>query len=423
MSPATFGFNSGFSIQTPLVGSVDGGRTPTYNLADPFPVVATPPGTGLGLETFLGRGLSYSNPAFETPYVDQFSVGLQRQLPWNTVLEVAYVGSRSRKLQTRIGGINEPALSFRERCDVTRGGSRAFCDERLPNPFFGVPGFEGTARFTSPTIPRYDLNRPFPQFGGISENERNDGTIWYDSLQVVLNKRMSHGLTLNGTYTYVPRFLEEGTGATTSLTELNRPAFVDDVALIRNRGPYVSHRPHRVTLSGVWDLPFGRGRRFGSGANGFLDRIIGGWELAGMWIYQSGRPWDLPGSLEIVKDPYVPVSTKGGQFIQGVRPCVAQLRDGQYQLLPYSLAAGCTGRLRRPSYRDLTMNLAKTTRITDRVRLQIRVEAFNVLNSPMYDERQYVTDQNSNEFGTINKNTTSQSNFPRFIQLGFKLLF
>ena len=69
------------------------------------------------------------------------------------------------------------------------------------------------------------------------------------------------------------------------------------------------------------------------------------------------------------------------------------------------------------------MNLAKTTRITDRVRLQIRVEAFNVLNSPMYDERQYVTDQNSNEFGTINKNTTSQSNFPRFIQLGFKLLF
>ncbi len=442
MSPATFGFNQGFSIQTPLVSSVDGGRTPTYNLGDPFPVVATPPGADLGLETFLGRGLNYSNPAFETPYVDQFSVGFERQLPWNTVLEVAYVGSRSHKLQTRIGGVNEPPLSFRERCDVTRGGSRVFCDERLPNPFFGVPGFEGTSRFTSPTIPRYDLNRPFPQFGGISENERNDGTIRYDSVQVVLNKRMSHGLTVNGTYTYVPRFLEEGTGATTSLTELNRPAFVDDVARIRNRGPYVSHRPHRVTLSGVWDLPFGRGRRFGSGAGGVLDRIIGGWELAGMWIYQSGRPWDLPGSLEIVKDPYVPVNTRGGQFIQGVRPCVAQLRDGQYQLLPYSVVAGCTepyflvrepfqtrttmfrdGRLRRPSYRDLTMNLAKTTRITDRVRLQVRLEAFNVLNSPMYDERQYVTDQNSNEFGAINKNTTSQSNFPRFIQLGFKLLF
>jgi hypothetical protein len=69
------------------------------------------------------------------------------------------------------------------------------------------------------------------------------------------------------------------------------------------------------------------------------------------------------------------------------------------------------------------MNLAKTTRINDRVRLQVRLEAFNVLNSPMYDERDYQRDQNNPEFGTINKNTVNQSNFPRFIQLGFKLLF
>src|SRR5207247_10871648 len=124
------------------------------------------------------------------------------------------------------------------------------------------------------------------------------------------------------------------TGATTSLTELNRPAFVDDVALIRNRGPYVSYRPHRVTLSGVWDLPFGRGRKFGRGAGGLLDRIIGGWGLAGMWIYQYGRPWDMPGSLEIVKDPYVPVSTTAGQFSQGAQPCVAQPRGWRHRLRP-----------------------------------------------------------------------------------------
>jgi hypothetical protein len=173
-----------------------------------------------------------------------------------------------------------------------------------------------------------------------------------------------------------------------------------------------------------------------------VDRILGGWEMAVMGIYQSGQPWQLPDSLEIVKDPFIPVNVNGGQFITGVRPCVAQLRDGRYQLLPYSVAAGCTqpnflvrepfqtrmtmfrdGRLRRPSFRDLTMNLAKTTRITDRVKLQIRVEAFNLLNSPMYDERDYVRDPNNSEFGTINKNTVNQSNFPRFIQLGFKLLF
>jgi hypothetical protein len=352
------------------------------------------------------------------------------------------VGSRTRDLQARYNGLNEPPLSFRDKCDVTQGGSRSFCDERLPNPFFGVPGFEGTGRFTSPTLSRYDLNRPFPQFGGITVTERNDGKYWYDSIQAVLNKRSSRGLTLNATYTYVPRFLEEANGATTSLTDLNPPAFVDDVALVVNRGPHRSHRAHRFTVSGVWQVPVGKGRRFAGHAGGLLDRLIGGWELAAMGIYQSGQPWHLPDGLDIVKDPFVPVDLHAGQFISVVRPCVAQLKDGRYQLLPYSVAAGCTepyflvrepfqtrrtmfrdGRFRRPFYRDLTVNLAKTTRISDRVRLQVRLEAFNVLNSAMYDERDYVRDFNSSEFGTINKNTVNQSNFPRFIQLGFKLLF
>jgi carboxypeptidase family protein len=442
MNPPSYGFTQGFSLQTPFVGSLDANRTPLYNLGNPFPSVVEPPGSSLGVETFLGRAISYTNADFEMPYVDQFSIGVQRQLPWNTVVELSYVGSRSRKLQTSFGGINEPPLSFRERCDVTRGGSAAFCNELLPNPFFGVPGFEGTGRFTSPTLSRYELNRPFPQFGAITEAERNDGTIWYDSLQLVVNKRMSHGLTLNTTYTYVPRFEEEATGGTAHSPGANYEAFIDLVARTPNRGPYLSHRPHRLTASGVWLVPVGKGRRFASDVNRFVDRIIGGWELAGMFIYQSGRPWDLPGTLEIVKDPFVPVNVKGGQFIQGVQPCVAELRGGAYQLLPYSVAAGCTeayfqvrapfqtrttpfrdDRLRRPSYMDLTMNLAKTTQITDRVKLQIRVEAFNVLNSAMYDERQYVVDHTNNEFGKINKNTVTQSNFPRFIQLGFKLLF
>jgi hypothetical protein len=443
LNPVSVGFTQGFSVQTPFVASLDGNRTPLYNLANPYPSgVIQPAGADGGLDTFLGRAISFSNPDFKIPHVDQFSIGVQRQLPWDVVVEVSYVGSRTRDVQTRDTGINEPPQSLRDKCDVTQGGNRAFCDERLPNPFFGVPGFEGTAHFTSPTLSRYDLSRPFPQFGRITETERNDGKIWFDSLQVVLNKRMSRGLTLNGTYTYVPRFDEEGTGATTDFNNLNPETFVDEVARVVNRGPYRSHRPHRITASGVWQVPVGKGRRFAGNASGLVDRLLGGWELAVLGIYQSGQPWHLPEFLEIVKDPFVPIDVKAPQFIKGVQPCVAQLRDGRYQLIPISVAAGCTepnflvrepyqtrrtmfrdDRLRRPSYLDLTMNLAKTTRINDRVRLQIRLEAFNVLNSPMYDERDYQRDQNNPEFGTINKNTVNQSNFPRFIQLGFKLLF
>ena len=78
---------------------------------------------------------------------------------------------------------------------------------------------------------------------------------------------------------------------------------------------------------------------------------------------------------------------------------------------------------RRPGYWQLDMNFAKATQITQRVRFQVRLEAFNVFNSPMYDERDYQRSTNSADFGRINRNTEGQSNFQRFVQLGFRLIF
>jgi hypothetical protein len=82
-------------------------------------------------------------------------------------------------------------------------------------------------------------------------------------------------------------------------------------------------------------------------------------------------------------------------------------------------------RFRRPGYAQLDLNFAKMTEITDKLRFQLRLEVFNVFNSPMYDERDYVRDTNSADFGRINRNSSggTQSNFQRFIQLGFRLIF
>ena len=93
---------------------------------------------------------SFARTDFANPYVHQFSLGFQRQLPWRTTVELAYVGSRTLDEQNRWAGFNTPPVSLRDRCDPTKGGSVAFCNELLPNPFFQVPGFEGTTRFTSP---------------------------------------------------------------------------------------------------------------------------------------------------------------------------------------------------------------------------------------------------------------------------------
>ena len=70
-------------------------------------------------------------------------MGIQRELPWRISLEATYAGSRSYDLEP-VSGLNEPSAEFQAQCDVTLGGSRSFCDQLLPNPFFGVAGFEGT---------------------------------------------------------------------------------------------------------------------------------------------------------------------------------------------------------------------------------------------------------------------------------------
>jgi hypothetical protein len=78
---------------------------------------------------------------------------------------------------------------------------------------------------------------------------------------------------------------------------------------------------------------------------------------------------------------------------------------------------------RRPIYWEVDANFAKTTHITNKVRFELRIEAFNLLNSPMYDEVGFNTDTTSADFGRINRNATGQSNFQRFVQLGFRLLW
>jgi hypothetical protein len=167
-----------------------------------------------------------------------------------------------------------------------------------------------------------------------------------------------------------------------------------------------------------------------------------------MYVFQSGQPWDMPGDVDLApginpKDIALP-GNKEGQFIYGVKPCVGSYNatTGQYDLQSYSIAYGCTqpyflirqsfqrrtamfryDEFRRPIFWEVDANFAKTTRITDKVRFQLRIEAFNLLNSPMYDEVQYIQTSSDADFGRINRNRASQnqSNFQRFIQLGFRL--
>jgi hypothetical protein len=436
--------SNGFGVSTVPVTSLDGDRTSTYGLNNPLPQgVLQAPGSSQGLQTFLGRDLSFSNPNFVNPYVHQFSYGFQRQLPWRTTLEMTYVGSRTRSEQNRWGGYNTPPLSLRNQCDPTQGGSPSYCNELLANPFYQVPGFEGTARFTSPTLSRYELSRPFPQFGQITMLDRNDGKIWYNSLQMLANKRVSDGLTLSGNYTWSKMIEENGGGNDLGSTGTTNP-LITEVDRVTQRSVYESDRRHRVTISGVYHLPFGRERKFLSNANRVVDTIAGGWEVAGMWIFNSGRPWGLPQNVFYVKDATIQnVDFGDPNVIRGVQNCVAQMSDaGVVTMLAYSVQAGCTqpnfiikpnytgagaqfrdDQIRRPPFYQFDMNFAKTIKFAGNVRLQVRLELYNLLNQVVYDERNYENNPTNPLFGTIDRSVIRQSNFPRYGQIGLKLLF
>jgi carboxypeptidase family protein/TonB-dependent receptor-like protein len=450
LNPTPVGNGAGFSISTPLVASTDGNRTPIADLNRFFPNgVLIPPGSSRGLETSLGQSISFSNPNFQIPYVHSFSFGFQRQIGWKTVLEVSYVGSRGYKLQSSDGSINEPGAEVRRLCDVTSGGDRNYCDQDLTNPFRNVPGFEGTGLFTDSGRDRYLLLRPYPQFNRITETEMNGGKSWYNSLQVVANRRLSSGLSVNASYTF-SKAMERVPATVTEDYRLSRG---------EGRGLASEDRPHRITFAGIFFLPVGRDKRFFRKMPRGLNAVFGGWEMAGAVIRESGRPWDFPNPEDNLPIVYLGGGelsksersrfVNGIEYLQVFRPCVER-RDntrssptfGKYLLTPSSVKNGCASanfrvveayetynaplrdsRFRRPSFTQIDVNFAKNWKVRERHSLQLRVEAFNLFNTPMYNRINYNRDVNSAEFGFINKSTQRQNNFPRQFQLALKYNF
>ena len=193
-----------------------------------------------------------------------------------------------------------------------------------------------------------------------------------------------------------------------------------------------------MTISGVYRLPFG-----GEGSSGLARGLAGGWEVAGMWLFNSGRPWGLPQNVYYVKDAAISDVDYGAKVIRAVQNCVAQMNDnGAVTMLGYSVAAGCTtpnfvirpnytrgavnfrdDEIRRPPFYQFDINFAKTTHLAGNARLQIRFELYNVLNQVIYDERQYENNPTNPLFGSIDRTVVRQSNFPRYGQIGIKFLF
>ena len=434
---------AGFSTSTSLVNSLDGGRTPIQNiLSNPYPDgISTPTGAALGALTFVGRNNDWFDSSFQTPRVWSFSYGFQYQVSRMSTLEVSYVGSRSYNLNMQ-KDYNIPTLDFRKTCNIQEGGSPVFCNQQVPNPFKGIPAFQGTSFFTANTLSRFQMARPFPQFNGnLTQRGRNDSSIFYNAMQINYNVRFRGGLTLLGNYTLAKQVEEWG--------------FNDPYNNVYQQGLYFLDRPHVIKASAVYELPFGEHKHFGAGTHGFVKKLISGWEINTFFVDPlKGFPADLPGNVIQLKDPRTPGGVWTGQTdwkafqVRAWNPCVLrQFDDGSIAPTPASLQLGCgadtsnyawfetagyaprytpfrSGQIRRHHAFQLDSSLLKTTNIGERARMQLGFEAFNLANHNYFGRDTFNTDPNNTNFGTMFPSRVSTQNMlPRQIQVRFKFMW
>jgi hypothetical protein len=438
-NPAPGANQYGFSSTTQYVGSVDGGKTPTENLGvgslgpDPFPVITQPVGSSQGYLTALGQGQFFINPHYRTPQFQTFSIGVQQRYAKNATFELNYVGTRTvhNDSSDNINHVSEAAYA---QCNILLGGHPETCNSAsgsyIPNPFYNVAPFIGTGYYSSPTIQALNFTRPFPAFTDIEEYQLNDGRSWYNALQLTVVHKIGQALTLHGTWTW-SKAMDSG-------------GFSDSIYRIPSRYVDSNDMTHRITISGVWSLPVGRGQPFLSQMNRVADTVFGGWQLGSLYIYESGKPWTVNNNPIYLGRAWEPQHTLASNknVIQGVRQCVGQYNeqsDGQWILQPYGNIEGCnnsydfinnppyaaatninfTG-VRTPGWYQLDANLAKDFHLYERMGLQLRLDVFNVPNHPAWQQQydQYVTDPT---FGQIVKNADGQSNIQRQVQLTAKI--
>ena len=425
-------FQPGFSQTTTLVPTLDNGLTFRGTLSSPFPDGAQDPsGSSRGADTFLGQDLNNANGTRFVPldYRNaqnmRYMLSVQRELVGQWLVEAGYAGSRGFNLTTGGGnqageidlnGVPAQYLSTSRQRDQA---AIDFLTALVPNPFRGL--MPGTT-FNGATIARQQLLRPFPQFGNLRTYDDN-GTSRYDSAQVKVERRFTRGYSLLAAYT-ASKFTERVFKLNPTDTEYEDRLSEFDV-------------PHRLVLSGIWELPFGREQHWGSGAGRFADALIGGWSVQGIGQFQSGRPVSFHdrniyfgGDLSRLKTDYSGDSNQAvfdisGFYFHDAAVQTNGVDDPAKQRLDPRIRLANNLRYfpsRVPGLRGQPLNLwdlsvVKRVRVTDRVRAQFHAEFLNAFNNAVFSNPN--TDPTNVDFGKV----TTQNNLPRDIQLALKLIF
>ncbi|WP_321476676.1 TonB-dependent receptor domain-containing protein [uncultured Paludibaculum sp.] len=412
---------NGFSQRTNAIVTTDGNLTPAVNLTNAFAnqaggLLLSPVGTTQGASSFLGQSLTVNYFNRPLPYTQQFSFDIQHELPGNMLAEIGYAGNITKKLPINVSGYNAvPAAALGRR---TSSGAidTAWYNEKIANPMAGL--VPNNTSLNAPTIPRQLLLYPFPQYSGMNINNLPIGGQNYNGLQTRLTKRFSHGLTFVASYAW-----------TKTLEQLNL-LNVQDLNLsdvyatpVENRSAQETDIPHKFSFAGVYELPFGHGKAFGSNMNKVADVFLGGWQLNWNLTLQSGWALDYPNAKQVQNGDAKPTDAQKAQGYLFNVDLWADPTTGKRvsQQESFTLRDFPTrfGSARVPGYKNIDASVMKNFHITEGIKLQFRGEMVNATNSPWFSRlASNGTNVTNANFGKLD---ITQRNLPRFVKLVLNL--
>jgi hypothetical protein len=410
---------TGFTIDSPVIWSLDANATLNTKLNNPFPSgVLLPPGRSQGDDTLLGFGTGTILPSNNrNPEYHSWNFSIQRELPFKSVLELNYTGSRGTHLFMPITTLTPLNPTY-------WGQGRTVNNGQVANPFFGQIT-DARSVYSRPTVQLHRLLRPMPQFEGASvgtaEPARGDSN--YHALQVKWEKRYSEGLTFLGHYTW-SKMIDNVSHSSGNVSWLGGSTNIQNIWDLRGERALSAHDiAHRIVLTGAYELPFGKGRRFGTNMPRVLNWIAGGWDLSGIALFQSGMPlhvtqnggniWDGTQRPNLIGDPSTQGTVQSRINDYFNRAAFSQPPVDVPGTAPRSLG------YRGPGISTLDAALLKSVTIREGHRVEIRMEATNATNTPMFGDP-------ATSFGAVNfgQITGLRSGVgPRNMQFGLKYYF
>ena len=344
--------------------------------SNPFPASLA---TTQGVNAPLGMAVDY-----RTPEIYQYNLTLERELGSDLAFEIGYVGSQGRYL-----------------------GRRYNLNQTIPAGLLA----DGTLA----TV------RPYPQYADIQFQDQTIASD-YNALQTALRRRMAGGLTMLVSYT-LGKSIDSGSNSAGNLSNVSttgaQKAPQDIYNMRAERGLSDFDRRHQFSAAFSYDLPFGSGRRWASGAGSLASALVSGWQVSGIVTMWSGRPFTPQYSAgdfatqrpDLVSDPMANIPA-GLWFNPSAfaRPVATAAQPDLYGNAGRNILTG-------PGYQNVDLAVTRTFTATSDVRLQFRAEAFNLLNRANYDVPVFLLDASN-----VGQATATQGD-ARQLQFALRVLF